>query len=161
MIHGLLSTICNVIDGVGQRGKKSLIVCLTKADRMWGDTSYGPLALKDPTPFPTAGSMGEYVGGMNRRSKEIGRFIRQEYGLFYNTAKTYFRDVQYCAVSALGSEPTAATSAPKRSSGLSRELDGGSVHPSPESADRTRLGEYAPYRIFDPVLWLWKQEGWL
>lgn len=132
LLQSLLAALCNVIDELDQRKSKDLIVCFTKADLMWGDPDFGPLAVRDSTPFPTLETMPDYVRELDVRSKEIAQFAKREYGVFHNTVQAYFKNSAYCAVSALGSQPV----------------------------DK-QIPEYRPYRVIDPLLWLWKMEGWM
>ena len=104
-MHNLLNTVLNAIDELDQRGQKGIVVTFTKADRLWGDVDYGPLAQPASVRPQGADGMRAYVGETRRRSQAIGEWVRAEYPQFFNLLKAYFKPLAFTTVSALGTTP--------------------------------------------------------
>lgn len=138
VLHGLANTLLNVIDELGQSGRMGVVVCFTKTDQLWGNPDYGPLAEKPRLRLAGAKEMKEYVKELERRSTEIGQWVRELYPAFANELTQHFRPVKYGAVSATGVAPY------EDSTGLSQHVT--SVQPS---------------GIMDPLLLLLRMEGLL
>lgn len=131
-LHGLLNTVLNALDELGQVGRKGIIVCFTKADQLWGDPDFGPLAEQSKDHLPAAGEMKQYMAHLRTRSDLIGTWVQLSYPAFYNALVQYFKPVAFTTVSALGVEPEDQTVAVVRPSG-----------------------------IIDPLLWTLKMEGYM
>lgn len=128
-LHNLLNTVFNAISDLGANGKKGILICFTKADRLWGKEGFGPLSERAMTDLPPFSAVGAYSKNMDQRSKEIGDFIRRKYPLFYNSLATHFKPVQFTAVSALGANP-----------------------------ENNRIGVLRPANVMDPLFWCLKME---
>lgn len=104
-LHNLLSRVLSAISELDQVGRKGIVVCFTKSDEFWNKPDYGPLAVKPTMPLAGAPMMGEYIRELDRRSKEIGDWVRAEYPSVYNALVRYFSPVRFTCVSALGTAP--------------------------------------------------------
>jgi hypothetical protein len=135
-MHNLLNTVLNSLDELGQRRRKGIVVCFTKADQFWGNADYGPLSEPARLPLAGSGGMRAYVGEMSRRSRAIGTWAQANYPQFHNSLRAYFKPVVFTTVSALGASPQGG--------------DGGQT-----------IEVLRPSGLMDPLLSLLRMDGWL
>lgn len=89
--------------------KQTLLVVLTKADRLHGDQTV-PLTISNflwpEQPAPENGSASHFRR-LEELSDEIENWLEQDrkFGRFVRQIKKEFREVRYCIISATGSEP--------------------------------------------------------
>lgn len=136
-IHSLLNIIHNTIDKLGQRKKKKLILCFTKADLMTGDeATFGPLACWEddhfPDDFPDPRNMDFYLTELLQFSRLIEQYFSTSYPMVYNTLKNNFKEIYFSTFSALGSNP-----------------EGGTIK------------KLEPKRVFDPIFLTMHTEGYI
>jgi hypothetical protein len=107
-----------------------LIVVYTKADRPLSDIDFPDEIIKylEKSEVETLHDMRSYLSTMKQNSSVLKKFTSDVLNAhaFINNAKDHFKDTEFCAVSALGSEP----------------VDG-------NLAERI-----APLRVIDPLLWV-------
>lgn len=138
-LHSLINVVYNALDHIGTVRKKGIIICFTKADIMWGEKAFGPLAQKSPLDFPEPNELLDYSMQLKSRSDVIAEFIRQQYPLFYNTLSTHFKPIRFASFSALGEE---AREIKNQNGEIIRTVD-----------------RIKPSNVFDPFLWCLKMEG--
>jgi len=105
----LVSNVLGVLEQLPRkRGKlqNDILVCFTKADRMWGrEAVFGPLSGRPPVEIPAPELIPAYLGELENYSELVGRYLQQNYPPFYNLLHNNFRRVRFVAVSSLGGEP--------------------------------------------------------
>jgi hypothetical protein len=136
-MYQLLNTV-NLTIGEKVRDKR-LILCFTKADRMWGDENrFGPLSIQTYNGIPKPSELPEYSRYMKDQSEKIKQYLKEKYTVFANLCSTY-KSVSYMSISALGTEPRQVQRDPPK-----YEID---------------LLESS--QIINPLLWMLKHEGYL
>jgi len=124
-MHALINNIHLALTEGAKRKKRDIVVCFTKADKMWGKPEmYGPLSERLDNSIPTAEEIAGYMANLESFSKNVGDYIASEYSAFYNTTVNNFGNLRFAAVSALGSSP-----------------------------ENNKIRVLEPNRVFDPLFW--------
>lgn len=124
-MHTLINNIQLALTEAGQGKRKDIVICFTKADRMWGKKeAFGPLSEEPPNEIPTQAEMAAYLGELRAFSKRIEEFVSGHYPAFYNIVRNNFRKYGFTTVSALGSNPK-----------------------------DDKIPALEPNRVFDPMFW--------
>lgn len=124
-MHTLINNIQLALTETGQGKRKDIVICFTKADRMWGkNDAFGPLSEEPPNEIPSQAEMAAYLGELQAFSSRIETFVKDHYPAFYNIVRNNFRKYSFTTVSALGSNPE----------------DG-------------KIPVLEPNRVFDPMFW--------
>jgi len=130
-MHRLLETYNIGMTNMGGKTKNQhLIVVYTKADRLLSQSNFPGEVIRclENSGVDGLSDIPAYVGGMKSNSLLLRNFTAETLKAdnFLNNARTKFKSVEFCAVSALGSEPVG-----------------------------DRLAErIAPRRVIDPLLWV-------
>jgi hypothetical protein len=130
-MHRLLETYNVGMKNLGVRGKtQHLIVVYTKADRLLSHYSFPVEVIKclESSDVDGLGDIPSYMLGMKRNSQLLKDFTAESLNArnFLANARTNFKTVEFCAVSALGSEPV----------------------------DERLIERITPRRVIDPLLWV-------
>lgn len=117
----------------GSQIRQHLIVVYTKADRLLSQPGFPPEVIQclETSGVDGLGNISKYLQDMKRNSVLLRDFTINTLNArnFLNNAQAHFKSVEFCAVSALGSEPSGK-----------------------------RLAErITPRRVLDPLIWVLKK----